>query len=188
MYLALTSSIAVMELGDKTQLTAIALGLVHRGRTWRVLTYLLLSILIVSIVNAILVQLLLNLPHQVQGLFELSAGIYLAYLLARSFKEVSSGAMIGNLGKLPIVFTLMELGDKTQITSITLGLIGRRVLEVFLATFTALTLVDVLSFLAASQISSVLTSYRRYVITVAAVALISIALYCIVHGILLLQH
>jgi Ca2+/H+ antiporter, TMEM165/GDT1 family len=115
--------IIVGELGDKTQLTVISLSCHYKP--WHVFAGAMLAFLLVDGVSTViggpLLSLLpVNVVHIVSGVVFIVFGIF--SLIRRKEKE----AALKRSGRFPVfsafsLVALMELGDKTQIITITLA-------------------------------------------------------------------
>jgi Ca2+/H+ antiporter, TMEM165/GDT1 family len=115
--------IIVGELGDKTQLTVISLSCQYKP--WHVFAGALLAFLVVDGVSTViggplLALLPVNIVHLVSGLVFIAFGIFSLIRRNEEEKELKKAGRFPVFSAFSLV-AIMELGDKTQIITITLA-------------------------------------------------------------------
>ena len=130
-----TILIALAELGDKTQL--LALGLAAKYKTWQVVLGVLSAILVLQLVATVAGQLVGNiLPDTwlavITGVLFIGFGVWTIRGGAEDTEEEASrGSRYGAVLTVAVAFFLAELGDKTQIMTMTLAADPAAVLRAF---------------------------------------------------------
>jgi putative Ca2+/H+ antiporter (TMEM165/GDT1 family) len=119
-----TILIALAELGDKTQLLALALAC--RFRWWKVLIGILIGTLVVHFISTIAGQLIGNLIPEfwlgiVTGALFVGFGVWTLRGDKEDDGESTSASRFGPVLTTAIAFFLAELGDKTQIMTMTIA-------------------------------------------------------------------
>lgn len=119
-----TILIALAELGDKTQL--LALGLACKYKAWQVLVGILAATLAVHFISTLAGQLIGNVVPQfwlaiATGVLFVGFGIWTLRGDSADAEAATSRSRYGPILTAAVAFFLAELGDKTQIMTITVA-------------------------------------------------------------------
>lgn len=133
-FLVATMLITLAELGDKTQL--LALGLAAKYRAWQVLVGIFVATLVVHLLSTVVGGLFGNLIPDfwlaiVTGVLFIGFGIWTLRGDEADAESASAGSAYGPILTTAVAFFLAELGDKTQIMTMTVAADPAAVLRTF---------------------------------------------------------
>jgi Ca2+/H+ antiporter, TMEM165/GDT1 family len=133
-FLAATVLITLAELGDKTQLLALALAC--RYKAWQVLVGIFIATLSIHFFSTLVGQLVGNFIPRIwlgagTGLLFIGFGIWTLRGEKESGEDVDKASRFGPILATAIAFFLAEIGDKTQIMTMTIAADPEAVLRTF---------------------------------------------------------
>ena len=160
------STIFLAELGDKTQLATLMLS-AQSGRPLIIFIGAALALISTSLLGVLIGRWIANnLPRQrftvLSGIIMLSLGLY---LVTQGFVDLYKSRIWTDLMLITLLFTtfvtvfLAEMGDKTQLTTITLSSTTNKPLAVFIGSSVALILATLLGALAGGSIANLIPAF-----------------------------